>query len=49
MVAYAAFEGLFVGGISAFCTLAYGDGLVPQAVLGTLLAFTAMLIAYRTA
>ena len=48
MVAYAAFEGLFVGGISAFYTLMYGDGLVPQAVLGTLLAFTAMLIAYRT-
>ena len=47
MVAYAAFEGLFVGGISAFYTLMFGDGLVPQAVLGTLVAFGAMLVAYR--
>ena len=32
---YAAFEGLFVGGISRFYESAYG-GIVPQAVLGTL-------------
>ncbi len=48
MLAYAALEGLFVGGISAFYTINFGDGLVPQAVLGTLVAFSAMLIAYRT-
>ncbi len=48
MVAYAAFEGLFVGGISAFYTLNWGNGLVPQAVLGTLVAFGAMLFAYRS-
>ena len=48
MFAYAAFEGLFVGGISAFYTLNWGNGLVPQAVLGTLVAFSAMLVAYRT-
>lgn len=48
MLAYAAFEGLFVGGISAVYTLSFGNGLVPQAVLGTLAAFAAMLIAYRT-
>lgn len=48
MFAYAAFQGLFVGGISAFYTLQFGNGLVPQAVLGTLVAFGAMLIAYRS-
>jgi len=48
MLAYAAFEGLFVGGISAFYTVTFGNGLVPQAVLGTLVAFTAMLVAYRS-
>lgn len=48
MLAYAGFEGLLVGGISAIYTLSYGNGLVPQAVLGTLAAFAAMLIAYRT-
>lgn len=48
MLAYAAFEGLLVGGISAIYTLQFGNGLVPQAVLGTLAAFGAMLIAYRT-
>lgn len=48
IIGYAALEGLFVGGISAFYTLNFGNGLVPQAVLGTLAAFAAMLIAYRT-
>jgi len=35
ILAYAAFEGLFVGGISAIFEQAYG-GIVPQAVFGTL-------------
>jgi len=53
MLAYAALEGLFVGGISAFYAQAftgsaYGGSLIPQAVLGTFAAFAAMLIAYRT-
>lgn len=48
MIAYAAVEGLLVGGISALYTVMFGDGLVFQAVLGTLAAFTAMLVAYRT-
>lgn len=48
IVAYAAFEGLLVGGISAFYTIQFGNGLVPQAVLGTLVAFGAMLLAYRS-
>ena len=48
MLAYAALEGLFVGGISAiyaqiFTDSAYGGSLIPQAVLGTLAAFAAML------
>jgi uncharacterized YccA/Bax inhibitor family protein len=53
MLAYAALEGLFVGGISAFYAQmftgsAYGGSLIPQAVLGTFAAFAAMLIAYRS-
>jgi uncharacterized YccA/Bax inhibitor family protein len=46
ILAYAAFEGVFVGGIS----LLYEDrwhGIVAQAVLGTLAAFAAMLALYR--
>ncbi len=53
MLAYAALQGLFVGGISAiyaqaFTDSQYGGSLIPQAVLGTLAAFAAMLVAYRT-
>jgi uncharacterized YccA/Bax inhibitor family protein len=47
MFVYAALEGVFVGGISAF----YADrwaGIVPQAVFGTLAAFSAMLVLYKT-
>lgn len=48
MFLYAAVEGVFVGGISWWYTVAYGNGLVPQAVLGTVGAFTAMLALYAT-
>jgi uncharacterized YccA/Bax inhibitor family protein len=48
MLAYAAVEGVFVGGLSYWYSLAYGNGLVPQAVLGTLGAFAAMLALYKT-
>ena len=48
MIAYAAIEGVFVGGISWWYTTMYGNGLVPQAVLGTLTAFAAMLVLYKT-
>ncbi|HEY6798250.1 MAG TPA: Bax inhibitor-1/YccA family protein [Kineosporiaceae bacterium] len=48
MLAYAAFEGVFIGGISYWYSLAYGNDLVPQAVLGTLAAFGAMLALYTT-
>ena len=48
ILAYAAVEGVFVGGISSWYAAAYGDSIVVQAVLGTLCAFTAMLVLYRT-
>jgi uncharacterized YccA/Bax inhibitor family protein len=47
MLAYAAVEGVFVGGISYWYSTVYGNGLVPQAVLGTLGAFAAMLALYK--
>jgi uncharacterized YccA/Bax inhibitor family protein len=47
MFAYAVFEGFFVGGISYWYSLAYDNALVPQAVLGTLAAFAAMLGLYK--
>lgn len=47
MIAYAAIEGVFVGGISYWYASAYA-GIVPQAILGTLTAFTAMLVLYKT-
>jgi uncharacterized YccA/Bax inhibitor family protein len=45
MIAYAAVEGVFVGGISYWYS-AY-DGIVAQAVLGTLATFAAMLALYK--
>ncbi len=48
IMAYAAVEGVFVGGISFVYASAFGGGIVPQAVLGTLGAFTAMLLLYRS-
>ncbi len=48
MLAYAAVEGVFVGGISFFYANAFGPGIVPQAILGTLCAFGAMLALYKT-
>ncbi|MFN0284632.1 MAG: Bax inhibitor-1/YccA family protein [Kineosporiaceae bacterium] len=47
MFAYAALEGVFVGGLS-WLYAARWDGIVPQAVFGTLAAFTAMLVLYKT-
>src|SRR5262249_47892705 len=48
ILAYAAVEGVFVGGISYFFNYIYGGGIVAQAVLGTLAAFATMLVLYRT-
>jgi uncharacterized YccA/Bax inhibitor family protein len=36
VLAYAGFEGIFVGGISALYTAAFGSAIVPMAVFGTL-------------
>ncbi len=47
ILAYAAADGLFVGGISRAFEDKW-DGIVPQAVLGTLAVFTAALIAYKS-
>ncbi len=48
MLAYAAVEGVFVGGISFWYGAMYGNDLIPQAVLGTLAAFATMLALYKT-
>jgi uncharacterized YccA/Bax inhibitor family protein len=47
MFVYAAVEGVFVGGVSAYYANAFA-GIVPQAVMGTLAAFAAMLVLYKT-
>jgi len=47
MFAYAAVEGVLVGGVSYWYGAAYG-GIVPQAILGTLAAFGSMLVLYKT-
>lgn len=47
MIAYAAVEGVFVGGLS-FWYEASWNGIVPQAILGTLAAFASMLVLYKT-
>lgn len=47
ILAYAAVEGVFVGGISKAYESMY-QGIVAQAVLGTLAAFATMLVLYRS-
>jgi uncharacterized YccA/Bax inhibitor family protein len=48
IMVYAAVEGMVVGGISHMYADAFSPGLIPQAVLGTMAAFTAMLFAYKS-
>lgn len=48
ILTYAVAEGFFVGGISRVYGDAFGDGLVTQAVLGTLCAVVGMLVLYST-
>ncbi|MGW6131918.1 Bax inhibitor-1/YccA family protein [Cellulomonas sp. NPDC055163] len=48
IAAYAIAEGVFVGGISKFYEDAFGDGLVPQAVLATLAVFGTSLVLFRS-
>ncbi len=47
MLAYAGFEGLFVGGISGIFEEQW-DGIVGQAVVSTLVLFAVALVAYRS-
>ncbi len=46
ILAYAAVEGVFVGGISRYYE-SHWHGVVPQAILGTVVAFGTMLVLYR--
>ncbi|GAA4657014.1 Bax inhibitor-1/YccA family protein [Arthrobacter cryoconiti] len=48
ILCYAAFEGMFLGGISQFLEQAY-PGIVVQAVLGTLSVFAVTLVLFRNA
>ncbi|MFE0579412.1 Bax inhibitor-1/YccA family protein [Streptomyces sp. NPDC058874] len=47
ILAYAAFEGVFLGVISAATSTYFGAGVVIQAVLGTMCVFAAVLFAYK--
>ncbi|MFE7136091.1 Bax inhibitor-1/YccA family protein [Streptomyces sp. NPDC057638] len=47
ILAYAAFEGVFLGVISSAVSTYVGDGVVPQAVLGTMAVFAGVLVAYK--
>lgn len=47
ILSYAGLEGLFIGGISRFFE-AQWNGIVPQAVLGTLAVFAVALFAYKS-
>ena len=47
ILAYGLVEGVFVGGISYWYSVRFGNAIVPQAVLGTLVAFGTMLALYK--
>ncbi|MGW2089619.1 Bax inhibitor-1/YccA family membrane protein [Streptomyces sp. NPDC001880] len=47
IVAYAAFEGVFLGVISSAVSTYIGPGVVMQAVMGTMCVFAGVLIAYK--
>jgi uncharacterized YccA/Bax inhibitor family protein len=47
VLAYAAIEGVFIGGVSYIYALYFGNGILPAAVLGTLVASAATLGAYK--
>ncbi|WP_326650359.1 MULTISPECIES: Bax inhibitor-1/YccA family protein [unclassified Streptomyces] len=48
ILAYAAFEGVFLGVISSAVSTYIGPGTVVQAVMGTMCVFVGVLIAYKT-
>jgi uncharacterized YccA/Bax inhibitor family protein len=47
VIAYAALEGVFVGAMSKTFQLAFGEGVVTGAVIGTIAAFAGTLTAYK--
>jgi uncharacterized YccA/Bax inhibitor family protein len=47
VLAYAALEGVFVGAMSKVFQAAFGNGVVPGAVIGTIAAFAGTLAAYK--
>ena len=47
VLAYAALEGVFVGAMSKVFQLAFGNGVVTGAVIGTIAAFAGTLAAYK--
>ncbi|MEV1068337.1 Bax inhibitor-1/YccA family protein [Streptomyces sp. NPDC050263] len=47
ILSYAAFEGVFLGVISSAVSTYIGDGVVAQAVLGTMAVFAGVLVAYK--
>ncbi|MET9698308.1 Bax inhibitor-1/YccA family protein [Streptomyces sp. NPDC006529] len=47
ILAYAAFEGVFLGVISSATSTYIGEGVVIQAVLGTMCVFAGVLLAYK--
>ena len=48
ILTYAAAQGVFLGGISAFFNARFGNGIVLNAVAGTALVFAGMLVVYKT-
>jgi len=48
ILAYAAFEGLFLGALSNYVDTYIADGAAMQAVLGTMAVFAAVLVMYKT-
>ncbi|SFS54816.1 Bax inhibitor-1/YccA family protein [Saccharopolyspora flava] len=48
VIAYSAFEGVFLGGISYVFGSSFGSAIIMQAVVGTLGVFAAMLVVYKT-
>ncbi len=48
ILAYAAAEGVFLGGISAIFNARFGNGIVLNAVVGTAAVFGGMLVVYKT-
>jgi uncharacterized YccA/Bax inhibitor family protein len=48
ILAYAAVEGVFLGGISGVFGARFGEGIILQAITGTVMVFAGMLVVYKT-